>query len=232
MYLEENSYPFISVRGHHFYSKYLNSNATIVDLGSHLGEFSSEISKMFGCNCYAVEAFPELYTKIQTNGLIKKYNYAICKHNDSIIFSVSNNLEASHIIQKKDESKNSIIVQGITFKDFINKYHITNIDLLKIDIEGAEIDLFDSINDETLTNIKQLTIEFHDFVFPVKKEVKSIIKRLKKLGFYCIKFSWHTNGDILFINRNQYKFSYIDYLVSKYIVRNFYVVKRGLKKIL
>ena len=77
-------------------------------------------------------------------------------------------------------------------------------DLLKVDIEGAEWDLFDSLSDEDFAKIGQITVEFHDFVFPSMRErSEKIIKRLKDMGFSFISKEkhWHHGtpyGDCLF----------------------------------
>jgi FkbM family methyltransferase len=55
-------------------------------------------------------------------------------------------------------------LDGITLETFLNTQRIELVDLLKIDIEGAEEAVFNSTRDATLCNIKQITIEFHDFV--------------------------------------------------------------------
>ncbi|AFZ34374.1 methyltransferase FkbM family [Stanieria cyanosphaera PCC 7437] len=210
----------VSIRGHHFYTRFINENSNIIDLGSHLGQFSEQVSKKFKCKCFAVEAFPDLFKKIKETELIKKFNYAISISDEPVSFNISDNLEANHISKFSSNNTQTIVVQGITFENFIKKYNIKYIDLLKVDIEGAEIDLFNSISDESLKKIKQITIEFHDFVFPIEKEVNLIIKRLSVLGFYPINFSLRTKEDFLFINRKLCKFSFFDFLFTKYILKN------------
>lgn len=38
---------FVSIRGHHFCTRFINEDSNIVDFGSHLGQFSEEISNQF-----------------------------------------------------------------------------------------------------------------------------------------------------------------------------------------
>ncbi|UNU23504.1 FkbM family methyltransferase [Microcoleus vaginatus HSN003] len=51
-----------------------------------------------------------------------------------------------------------ISVDGITLETFLNNQRIELVDLLKIDIEGAEEAVFNSTSDATLCNVKQITI--------------------------------------------------------------------------
>ncbi|WP_158516592.1 FkbM family methyltransferase [Scytonema hofmannii] len=212
----------VSIRGHHFYANLIKSDSVVIDLGAHLGQFSHEVSQLFGCQCYAVEALPSLHKKIQETHLIKKFNYAISDSNEPVQFCVTDNPEFNHIGNWAVSAvKEKITVEGISLESFMKKCQIQSIDLLKVDIEGAEIDLFNSINDETLCKVKQLTVEFHDFVFPIHKEVEAIKERLKSLGFACIVFSKANNGDVLFLNKTQcyiplWNFVYILYF-SKYV---------------
>jgi hypothetical protein len=80
---------------------------------------------------------------------------------------------------------------------------------LKVDIEGAEKELFRSTSDEFLRSVEQITIEFHDFVSGSisRDEVLKICKRLERLGFYCLPFSFMMpeaeTADFLFLNMNK-----------------------------
>lgn len=219
----------VSIRGHHFYANLINSDSVVVDLGSHLGQFSHQVSNLFGCQCYAVEALPSLHQKIIETPLIKKFNYAISIADKPVEFCVTDNPEANHISRfSVDTISEKITVQGVSIESFMDKNNIEYIDLLKIDIEGAEIDLFNSISDKTLCNIKQITVEFHDFKFQISREVKAIKEKLKSLGFACIVFSRANNGDVLFINLNRCHIPTLSYIYIQYLAK--YV--RGFLKIM
>lgn len=220
-----------SVRGHHFLSNLIHENSVVVDLGAHLGQFSHEVSNLFGCKCYAVEALPSLYTEISETPLVKKFNYAICDRNHTVKLCVTDNPESNHItINNTQDEQIMISVNGTTLEEFIKKQKIESIDLLKVDIEGAEIELFKSISNEVLLNTKQITIEFHDFVFDIGREVESIKKRLSSVGFIYIVFSKVNNGDVLFINQHQCNVSAFYYMYLKYFAKYVRGVQRIVKR--
>ena len=54
-----------------------------------------------------------------------------------------------------------IEIPGITWENFIKRYRIETIDLLKMNIEGAEKELLNSMKD--FTPIKRFVISCHDF---------------------------------------------------------------------
>lgn len=93
---------------------------------------------------------------------------------------------------------------------------IDSSDLLKIDIEGAEIELFNSTSDEVIKNIDQITVEFHDFIdeLNIKKDVDKIKKRMEILGYYCFIFE-SPNKDVLFVKKSIGLVSFSSYLYIK-----------------
>ncbi|HAU1962559.1 TPA: methyltransferase domain-containing protein, partial [Legionella pneumophila] len=67
----------------------------------------------------------------------------------------------------------------ISLGRFIEKNRITRIDLLKIDVEGAEFDVINSIKPEQFSFIKQLSIEVHD----LDNRVEKLVSYLQKQGY-------------------------------------------------
>lgn len=220
-----------SIRGHSFYAGLVNRDSVVVDLGAHRGEFSFQISKSFGCECYLVEALPSLFSQIAEGPLIHKYNFVMTGRDEPIDLFVAANPEGNTIIDTAaDGSCGVVTLEGITLETLMAKAGINTIDLLKVDIEGAEIALLEAVSDATLANIMQLTVEFHDFVpgLVSAQQVQKIKERLQRLGFYSIRFSRTANTDVLFINWQRSNISKVEYWYIKYIIK--YV--RGIARIL
>jgi hypothetical protein len=69
------------------------------------------------------------------------------------------------------KSKNKSIIEIKSINDFINDHKLSKIDLMKLNIEGSEYDLMESLifkNNHLLVNNFQ--IQFHDFVIENAKE--------------------------------------------------------------
>jgi FkbM family methyltransferase len=210
-----------NIKTHSIYSKILGSDSLVIDLGANIGQFSEAITRAFNCRCYAIEAVTSVYSHLPQNGLIKKFSYAISGRNEPLKIYTSDNLECNIISQEAASIyglQGEISVDGITLETFLNNQRIQLVDLLKIDIEGAEESVFNSTRDATLCNVKQITIEFHDFLpgSISSEEVNKITNRLKRLGFICIPFSYlfpdMDTCDFLFINTNRCKIPYKDWL--------------------
>jgi len=77
---------------------------------------------------------------------------------------------------------------------------LTTVDLMKVDIEGAELPMFRAAPDEALLRSRQISVEFHEFLYPdMHVEIELTKQRLQRLGFVAVDFS-RVNGDVLFLN--------------------------------
>ena len=109
--------------------------------------------------------------------------------------------------------------------------------MLKVDIEGAEIDMFNSTDDKVLKKINQITVEFHDFKKKDDKPVVRLInKRLASLGFIPVAYSKpsHEYYDMFFVNKdllNAYEILLIYFLRFFLKIRYFliYAYRRFMK---
>ena len=76
------------------------------------------------------------------------------------------------------------------------------IDLLKIDIEGAEIELLEGLDKETFARIGEMTVEFHDFLRPSDRpRVAKVVAKIRDNGFYVVNFGWRHFTDVMCLNR-------------------------------
>jgi len=99
--------------------------------------------------------------------------------------------EKEHILNHKykrfmvnDSHIEQIDIQYLTFSSLIEKYSIFSIDLLQIDVEGAECGILNSINFENI-EIKKIIFEFKHFdgTFEEGPKLKSIKEKLIKFNY-------------------------------------------------
>ena len=196
--------PAVTLREHSFYARPLTADSVVVDLGANLGDFSRMVRDRFGCHCYAVEASPDLFRRIPEDDRIRKYHFAIAGAEEPVTLKLSDDIESSSIYQEPIRFTQEIMVPGITLEGFLKLAGPERVDLLKVDIEGAEITMIHSTPGSVVRNIRQITLELHDFVehWEVTQETEQALSRLRELGFYGIRFrSRGLNCDILFLNR-------------------------------
>src|SRR5262249_11790373 len=101
-----------------------------------------------------------------------------------------------------DPGARSREVDSITLADALALAAGSRIELIKMDIEGEELSVLRDASPESLQRIAQLTVEFHDFLDAGSlPAIRMIIRRMQTLGFFAVKFSWHSYGDLLFVNQ-------------------------------
>jgi FkbM family methyltransferase len=196
-------------RGHTFFPELLVPGCRICDCGSHRGEFISELTTDGMIKfAVAVEANPFLAQTIMARKLnsVEVVNAALVAQgvNGTVMLNLSGNLEASSVFSEVAEvygRLDAVQVPSINLKDVIGRFESGKVELVKMDIEGAEIEVLSSAPDWLLANVTQITTEFHDNFYPAMKVgVDQVVAILQRSGFRSIKASWPYNDDILFVN--------------------------------
>lgn len=141
--------------------KKLDSVNVIFDVGANVGEISIYFSKMYpNSKIFSIEPLKKnidyFKKNIQTQFFkcdnITIIEKAVCNYNGKIKITNSLNAENTIILDpKKNKKINKIIiskteeVDAITLQKLCKQYQINEIDFIKIDIEGAEPLLTDSL---------------------------------------------------------------------------------------
>ncbi|MEQ9371475.1 MAG: FkbM family methyltransferase [Coleofasciculus chthonoplastes F3-SA18-01] len=222
-----------TIEDHTIHTRFLSSNSRVLDLGANRGSFSQAMITRFGCQCVAVEPNPKLFEKIEPHELLKKYNLAIAHFSGSVNFNVSEVSVSSSIVYRSKLHSKTITVSCKPLEEFVVELGWTGVDLIKMDIEGAEINVFHECSDSFLKSIGQITVEFHDHNGTVSKyEVKELIKRFESLGFRCYSKYLGCYYDTLFINQSLCPISIGEYLWIRHIIRNQQGLQRRFQKLL
>ncbi len=89
-----------------------------------------------------------------------------------------------------------------------------------MDIEGAEVSVLASLKPGILQRIGQITVEFHsapEFGFDLGRGVEDVLRRMRKLDFIIMDFSFPQRIDVLFINKTINKISSGDAIRWQYL---------------
>jgi len=165
----------------------LDKNDVVLDLGANIGMFSLFAAKKVK-KIYSVEPLPETYYNLTQNlkhfSNVETFNNAIFSKGGEIEFN-KNEVSGASSIFNKQHNFETVSVNAITFQDFISNNNIDRINYLKIDIEGAEFDLFENITEQFLeNNIDKIFMEVHlmnDF------KLEDITNKIKKYFHYNIE---------------------------------------------
>lgn len=223
---------FLHAENHTICRSFLGSDSKILDLGGNKGNFVRAMQRTFGCECVTVEPNPELFDKLKSLPRVRALNYAVSGARGEAVFNVDANNEASSLIPNGggDEQQSAINVKTIDLVGLLEEIKGSHIDLLKVDIEGAEIAMFDAMPDSLANAFGQLTVEFHDFCGVPVADIERIIERFRDLGYCVIKFSNRTYGDVWFLNTRCHGVSRFDVSYAKFVSRNMAGARRVLAR--
>ena len=149
-----------------------------------------------------MEPDPSIYPELASNPKISAINAAVSTHGGRAKFYVAQNQECSSLIRPSvSETIDEIECQTVTMDTLLATIDAERIDVLKIDIEGLELELLTSLDQRTLNRINQLTVEFHESLgIGSSKEVLAIIERLESFGFGAVRGSFFDYSDVLFLH--------------------------------
>ncbi len=191
---------------HSFVPDLFDRDGIAFDLGANHGEFSAYLSQNFR-SVIAVEPNPAISAagsigNIETRQLAVGWPGAESDFNCSDVDVYSSLVSRTKGDQPGRESGNTFKVRVATLSELVRTSRAEVISFVKMDVEGAELDILLNEPAETLCRIKQLSVEFHDFIDAASlPRIRQAIARLEELGFCVLRFSLFTYGDVLFLNR-------------------------------
>lgn len=197
-------YDFSLARGHSYISSSLGSGSVVIDAGAHRAEFSKEISDSFGSSVIALEPNPNLDKPLLGPNVVL-VDAALSNKLGTADFILDDNPEASRLTIEANHSVSSnrtINVKTTSLSEIIEDFNIKKIELLKLDVEGAEYDIIQSIDRKLSNIIGQISVEFHP-LNPVGGELEKFnatCAHLGSMGFKMLRASYSGYGDVLFLN--------------------------------
>jgi FkbM family methyltransferase len=179
-----------TIASHTFIPCLMKTHPVIVDLGANRGEFYSNLPAAYEPARYiAVEPNPQLAAALRLLPRVEVIESAIGDRDGIARFLAAENPEASVVLPPADGSAGQA-VNLRRFSSLISDCNLDRIDLLKVDIEGAEWPLIMESDATHFQPVHQMTIEFHDFCgYNTPGQVDQMISRLREYGFHGIRFS-------------------------------------------
>jgi FkbM family methyltransferase len=155
------------IRDVYFSSYQPSGNDVFVDVGAGIGMETIYLAReaSYTGQIYAIEASPHTFEILRANVSENKltnvriFNLAISDQNGSILIDTT---QENHISNSVFSKKGST-VNALTMDRFMEQNQIGKIDLLKVNIEGAEQLLIK--NFESIRKVKHVAISCHDFLY-------------------------------------------------------------------
>ncbi|RYF68512.1 MAG: FkbM family methyltransferase [Cytophagaceae bacterium] len=168
----------------------------VIDIGANAGFFAVQLlSKIEQATIYAYEPVPANVQAFQqtldTNPRLKRnvhlFQMAVTGHYKAALNlfteAIDNNQVVASVLASFHENNTRVLtVQGITLTNIIDHNNLAIIDLVKIDCEGSEYDIFYNTDPALLRRIRHIVMEVHD-IDTDRNNVSALNTYLESLGF-------------------------------------------------
>jgi FkbM family methyltransferase len=170
----------------------LNENSIVFDLGGYQGSWTDNIWNKFKCNIYTFEPITDLAKSIESryvnNDKVKIYSFGLSNESKKLKINLAGDASSFNTL-----IVNSIECEVKSINEFIEETDLTEIDLMKINIEGDEYPVLNSlISSGKIRMIKNIQVQFHRFVPNAVELRSSIQEELNKTHkqTYNYEFVW------------------------------------------
>jgi FkbM family methyltransferase len=163
----------------------LKPGHVVVDVGAGTGTEAIVYADLVGVEgqVFAIESHPETFRSLQT--LIVKGGYsnieahqvAIGNDNGAVWLQNQHAHQKNALMEEPDIEERAVSVEMRTLDQFVLDNKIKQIDFLKVNIEGAELQMLDGMK-QSIHIIRAAAVSCHDFIgndnqFPIMNEVRN-----------------------------------------------------------
>lgn len=187
---------------HTFLANALPLRPVLLDLGMNQGAFSSAFKAAYpGAEIFGCEPVPELFQSLRRVWGDHAHNVAVAGRTRDGSINVYAEHCASMVHADLESDADIVPIQIVSFDELAARLGVARFDLVKIDIEGAELELFLESSAKTLLMCDQITVEFHDFMNKADVPViRQCVSRLESLGFAAFRCSILNRSDMLLVH--------------------------------
>jgi FkbM family methyltransferase len=171
----------------------IDTTGVVIDAGANVGFFTLFVKENGADRVYCIEPDPLPYSFLESNfkydPSVTTINKVLSNKNEPVDFNIVLVNSVGSVMNEhriKDDNVLSTTIESISLHNILNIEPTIN--LLKLDIEGAEYDVLDDLDSSYFKNINQFFIEFH-------KDPKPIFNRLVEEG-YEVEYRHSTENDI------------------------------------
>jgi len=167
----------------------LSPSSHVMDLGGFRGDWTALIVERYGCQVDVFEPVPQFARRLQErfagNGKVKVHPFGIAGSTRVARMTV-------------DDDSSSIVGTGpgpevslVQLAEFLQHEGIATVDLMKINIEGAEFEVLDHmIEAGIVTRVRDIQVQFHAVVANAAERMVDIQRRLSATHRRTFQYPW------------------------------------------
>jgi FkbM family methyltransferase len=166
----------------------------IVDIGGYIGDFSLYAVKYLNAARVIVyeptaENFALLAANVARNGYagrITAVNKAVGASREVALNVKVDTSEEVHVSAYLYDGAERRTLPGVTLAELLEAHGLESVDLLKVDCEGGEYDIFPDAPDEAFERIRNIAFEFHA-VAGFEAKLARVLERLREAGYALLR---------------------------------------------
>jgi FkbM family methyltransferase len=171
----------------------------VFDVGAHHGEAARRYVRIFrNCRVFSFEPSPESFTELLSvnSDQITAFDFGFSDRDGTATFHTNKTTATSSMFSLAEDAQSSWGVQGLqtqqiiqchfrSLDSFVAEKNIEQIDLLKLDVQGAEFKVLDGAQDTLgCGRVSVIQIELiNQLTYVGQKSVGYYLNRLESLGF-------------------------------------------------
>ncbi len=184
-------YKEIFIDGCYDHPRLAHEAPTIIDVGANTGLFAIRMKQLYpSANVHCYEPMPENFQSLRTNLAMSKFN--LCTTHLEGVGGLARNEKlyihkknlGGHSIYQGIASDKFVDIQLIDLHSALDRLNGKHCDLLKLDCEGAELEIIKSMDASVAERIQHIVLE----PTPSKYHIDEVITPLTSLGY---KVRWN-----------------------------------------
>jgi FkbM family methyltransferase len=186
----------------YIYLDRFSEGGVAVDVGCGWeADFSQLMIGRHGLDAYGVDPTRKHASALhaleeKTNGKFHHLPLAVSRESGHITFHESRDHESGSILNEHTNIQNdetvSYEVESVALNDLLKRIGTGRVDILKLDLEGAEYGLLESVTGQELEPFSQIFIEFHHHCTGyTRRDTRRMVKRITGNGFRVFTLDLH-----------------------------------------
>ena len=169
----------------------LTPDSVVLDCGGYEGRWTAGIFEKYGCHVYVLEPITQFFDNIAKrfsgNPKIHLWNYGISMEGQPEKFSIKGDMTGRYADNPEMQDVLTFSPQQIF--GIINK----NIDLMKLNVEGAEfgvIEMMTIYSPELIKRVRNLQVQWHSVVPDAQSRYDALQKKLAETHHLTFDHGW------------------------------------------
>jgi FkbM family methyltransferase len=176
------------------YDADIDQSSLVFDVGAYVGEWSAEIARRYDPTIYAFEpepgAFRTLQERLHDQPRVTALEFGLGAIDGGAPLTLAGPGSAVHA---SDAGFGTVEVQIRDVVPVLEELGVDHIDLLKVNIEGGEYDLFDRlIETGWLARVRLVSVQFHEWYPDAYRRRRAIRRALRRhhQEVWCYRWVW------------------------------------------